>query len=114
MACSDRHAQRLLDACQAAEVAVPEKVAVIGVNDDQEICLLSHPPLTSVQDNPRQIGYQAAALLDQLMSGRLRAKGVEPILIPPLGVATRRSTDVTATTDRLIARATRRNAPVKD
>jgi LacI family transcriptional regulator len=107
MACSDRHAQRLLDACQAVGVAVPEEVAVIGVNNDEEICLLSHPPLTSVQDDPRQIGYQSAALLDQLMSGRLRAKEVEPILIPPLGVATRRSTDVTATTDRLVAEAAR-------
>lgn len=108
MACSDRLAQRLLDACQEADAAVPEEVAVIGVNNDEEICLLSHPPLTSVQDNPRQIGYQAAALLDQLMSGRLRANEAKPILVPPLGVAARRSTDVTATTDRLVAGAARR------
>jgi LacI family transcriptional regulator len=108
MACSDRHAQRLLDACREAGAAVPEEVAVIGVNNDEEICLLAHPPLTSVQDNLRQVGYQAAALLDQLMGGRLRANEVEPILVPPLGVAARRSTDVTATTDRLIAGAARR------
>lgn len=108
MACSDRLAQRLLDACQEAGVAVPQEVAVIGVNNDEEICLLCQPPLTSVQDNPRQIGYQAAALLDQLMNGRRRADKVEPILVSPLGVAARRSTDVTATTDRLIAQAAQR------
>lgn len=108
MACSDRHAQRLLNACQEVGAAVPEEVAVIGVNNDEEICLLSHPPLTSVQDNPRQVGYQAAALLDRLMNGSLRANEVEPILVPPLSVVVRRSTDVTATTDRMVAGAVQR------
>ena len=105
MACSDFQAQRILDACRKAGVVVPEEVALIGVGNDEEICLLAQPPLTSVQDNPRRIGYEAAALLDQLMLQRRRARQVEPLLVPPAGVVVRHSTDITATADRLIAEA---------
>jgi LacI family transcriptional regulator len=107
MACSDRQGQRLLDACLSAGIAVPEEVAVIGSDNDEELCLLCDPPLTSVQGDPCRIGYEAAALLDRLMRAPRRAKHFEPILIPPVGVVTRRSTDLTATTDRLIAAAAR-------
>lgn len=104
MACSDRHALRVLDACRAERIAVPQQFAVIGVDNDEETCRLAHPPLSSVMDNARQVGWRAASLLDELM---VRGKSVpnQRILVPPLGVATRRSTDVTAVDDQLVARA---------
>lgn len=104
MACSDRHAQRVLDACRVERIAVPQQVAVIGVDNDEETCRLAHPPLTSVMDNARQIGWRAASLLDELMAQR-KSVSRQRILIPPLGVATRRSTEVTAVDDPLVARA---------
>ena len=107
MACSDRHAQRILEACRRAEIAVPEEIAVIGVDNDEETCRLSYPSLTSVIDDTRRVGYEAARLLDQLISGEVTASGAKRISIPPLGVATRRSTDVTAVEDRLVADAMR-------
>ena len=107
MACSDRHAQRVLDACRRAGLAVPEEVAVIGVDNDEETCRLSDPPLSSVIDDPRRVGFEAARLLDRLMAGKARPGGGKPVLVPPLGVATRRSTDVTAVEDRLVADAMR-------
>lgn len=104
MACSDRHALRVLDACRTDGIAVPQEIAVIGVDNDEETCRLAHPPLTSVMDNARQVGWRAASLLDELMA---RGKSVsnQRILVPPLGVATRRSTEVTAVDDPLVARA---------
>ncbi|MDB6027059.1 MAG: Xylose operon regulatory protein [Verrucomicrobiales bacterium] len=105
MACSDRHAQRILDACHRAGFIVPDDIAVIGVDNDEETCRLSNPPLSSVMDNARKVGYEGARILDQLMSGKLKAKDVPPILIPPVGIATRRSTDVAAIDDRLVASA---------
>jgi LacI family transcriptional regulator len=107
MACSDRQGQRVLVACQRAGVAVPEEAAVIGVDNDEDICLLADPPLTSMQTNERQIGYQAAALLNQIMSGSVAADRLEPVLVPPVGIIPRRSTDITATSDRLVAQAAR-------
>lgn len=107
MACSDRHAQRVLDACQRATVMVPEEVAVIGVDNDEEICRLSNPPLSSITENSTRVGYEAARLLDQMMKGILKAGKISPILVSPVGVATRRSTDVTAISDWLIADSVR-------
>jgi LacI family transcriptional regulator len=105
MACYDIKAQQLLDACRDAGAAVPDEVAVIGVDNDELLCELSFPPLSSVIPDSRRAGYEAARLLDRLMAGsRVPA---EPVLVPPLGVATRQSTDVLAIEDRDIAQAVR-------
>jgi len=82
---------------------VPEEVAVIGVDNEEIACKLSLPPLSSVIPDAFRIGYEAAAMLSLLMSGR---KAPEHMMyIPPLGVATRQSTDVTAIPDPRVASA---------
>ena len=107
LASSDHHAQRILDACQRANVVVPEEVAVIGVDNDEETCRLSDPPLTSVILNSERVGYEGAKLLDHLMRKKMQVSRLAPLLIPPLGVATRQSTEMTAINDPLIANAAR-------
>jgi LacI family transcriptional regulator len=105
MACYDIKAQQLLDVCRENDVAVPEEVAVIGVDNDPLLCGLTTPPLSSVIPNTRRTGYEAAALLDRLMHGeRIPPKGH---FIAPIGVETRQSTDVLALADREIAAAVR-------
>jgi len=91
MACNDVRGQQVLNACRRAGIAVPEQAAVLGVDNDEVLCGLSDPPLSSVAPDTRQIGYEAAALLDRLMQG----EGVRQmdIYVEPLGVVTRRSTD---------------------
>lgn len=110
MACSDARAQHVLDACQRVDLAVPEAIAVIGVDDDAVLCNLCHPPLSSVIPNPERVGYEAAALLDQLMGGgdalpSVAAQRGEPWvqLIEPVGVQTRQSSDVLAIDDPAVA-----------
>ena len=105
LACSDMRGQHVLDACQRIDLAVPEDVAVIGVDDDAVLCNLCHPPLSSVVPNAERVGYEAAALLDQLMSGGKAP--LEPMLIEPLGVTTRQSTDVLAIDDPAVASVVR-------
>jgi LacI family transcriptional regulator len=105
MASHDSHALQVLDSCQRAGAAVPEEIAVIGVDNDEETCRLSNPPLTSVTDASQRVGYEGAKLLDQLMAGTLKASDLDPLFLPPSGVVTRRSTDVTAIEDRMIAAA---------
>lgn len=94
---------QVLDAIRGRDIIVPEEVAVIGVDDDPACCAIASPPLSSVQPNAARVGFEAAALLDRLMAGGAPPK--HPILIPPLGVITRQSTDVVAVPDRLVARA---------
>ncbi|MBC7365206.1 MAG: DNA-binding transcriptional regulator [Undibacterium sp.] len=105
MACYDNRGQQVLDACRSAGFAVPDEVAVIGVDNDELLCELASPPLSSVMPNAHRTGYVAAARLDRLMAG----KKVTPMaeLIPPLGVASRHSTDAFALEDRAIVQAVR-------
>jgi LacI family transcriptional regulator len=105
MACYDFRGQQILDACRMSGVAVPDEVAVIGVDNDELLCELSHPPLSSVVPNAHRTGYDAAALLNAMMDGR--KVGGETHLIPPVGIATRQSTDVLAINDAVIARTVR-------
>jgi LacI family transcriptional regulator len=103
MACYDFQGRQVLDACRRTGVAVPDEVAVIGVDNDELLCELASPPLSSIIPNTYRTGYEAAALLDKMMAGG-RFKS-EAHLIAPIGVATRQSTDVLAIHDRNVARA---------
>lgn len=103
LACYDIRGQQVLDACRQAGLAVPDEVAVLGVDNDELLCELAAPPLSSVIPNTHRTGYEAAALLDRMMSGEEVA--AEPHLIPPLGIAARQSTDVLAIDDREVVRA---------
>jgi LacI family transcriptional regulator len=105
MACNDMRGQQVLDACRATGVAVPEEIAVIGVDNDEVLCNLSEPPLSSVVPDTELIGYEAAVLLGKLMAGAKVAAGES--FVPPGGIVTRRSTDVLAVEDRQIAAAMR-------
>jgi LacI family transcriptional regulator len=105
MACNDMRGQQVLDACRMLDVAVPEEVAVVGVDNDEVICTLSEPPLSSVVPDTERIGYEAAMTLAQMMDG-----GPAPaakVFVPPKAIVTRRSTEVLAMEDRHIAAAAR-------
>ena len=105
MACTDQLGFFLLDACARAGVAVPEEVAVVGVENEESLCTMAMPTLSSVKFNAERIGYEAAAMLDRLMAGE--ETPTEPVLIEPLGVVTRGSSDVVAIDDPEIAQAVR-------
>ncbi|MBI5383528.1 MAG: DNA-binding transcriptional regulator [Verrucomicrobia bacterium] len=105
MACNDVRAQHVLDACRHVGAAVPDEIAVVGVDNAETFCELCNPPLSSVVPNAERIGFEAAALLDRLMTG-----GKPParsLLVEPLAVVTRQSSDVFAVEDALVARAVR-------
>jgi len=105
MTCNDSRGQHVLNACRSAGISVPEHAAVVGVDNDELLCNLCDPPLSSVIPNAEQIGFQAAAALDDLMSGKELLQ--REWLIAPLGVATRQSTDVLAIDDPDIVAALR-------
>jgi LacI family transcriptional regulator len=105
MACNDMRGQQVLDACRSTGLAVPEEVAVIGVDNEDVLCDLSDPPLSSVVPNTERIGYEAASLLARMMDGQRPRP--ERLQIEPAGVTARRSTDVLAIEDRPIAAAAR-------
>ena len=104
MGCYDFKAHQVLDSCRQFDIAVPEQVAVLGVDDDRLICELSEPTLSSIIPDTKRTGYEAAALLDRMMSGET-VKTDQPLITQPLGVQVRASTDTLAIDDEPIARA---------
>jgi LacI family transcriptional regulator len=105
MACNDVRGLHVLDACSRAGVLVPEEAAVLGVDDEDTMCELCRPPLSSVAPNPEGIGYAAAGLLETLMSGQTPVQ--DRISVSPIRVSCRQSTDVMAVDDWAVASAAR-------
>lgn len=101
----DVHAMRLLEVCRACRIAVPERIAILGVDNDAVVCSVANPPLSSVDLDSRLMGYEAAALLARRMAGR-SPRG-ETHFIPPSHIATRQSTDILAIADPDVAEAIR-------
>lgn len=105
MAAYDIRGRQVLDVCREQAIRVPDDVAVIGVDNDDLVCDLAFPTLTSVASNSLKTGYEAARLLDKLLRGE-RFERVDN-LIPPIGVVTRGSTEVWAVDDPEVAAAAR-------
>ncbi len=105
MACNDVRARHVLEACRSLGLRVPRDVAVLGVDNDEVICELTDPPLSSIDQSARRVGYEAAAMLDR----RLRTRGAggrapPRVVVPPIGVVARASTDTMATGEEAVVR----------
>lgn len=105
LACYDIAGQEVLEACKIAGLAVPDSVAVVGVDNDELIGNLTTPPLSSIEPDTTRTGYLAAKLLDLMMQGQTLAPGLR--LIEPTRIVARQSSDILAVDDPLVARALR-------
>jgi LacI family transcriptional regulator len=104
-ACYDGKAQHVLEACQLRNWAVPDDIAVLGVDNDEVLCDLCMPPLSSVQPNARRTGFEAAAMLARMMRGE--RLGSETRFVEPVRVVERQSTDSVSVGDARVAQALR-------
>jgi LacI family transcriptional regulator len=95
----------LLDACRRADIRVPHEVAVVSVDNDSVLCQIAATPLSSLDQNVQNLGYEAAAMLDRMMQGKKVA--VRNYFIEPGDVVTRQSSDVLMVDDPRLVRAIR-------
>lgn len=105
MACDDPRARHVLEACRRLGLRVPEDVAVLGVDNDELICELCHPPLSSIETGIREVGYEAAAALDRLLAGKQPQR--MRTLVAPGKLVARRSTDILTAPHEGVAAALR-------
>ncbi len=103
MCCNDDRALQVVEACLQANYDVPDRVAVLGVDNDVLICDLADPPISSIALNTEGAGYEAARLLDRLMKGEPMTG--QAIGVSPTHIATRMSTDVLAVSDSDVSAA---------
>jgi len=105
MACNDDRGQQVIDACKLAGLKIPDEVAIIAVDNDELVCGLTDPPLSSINLNFERAGYESAELLDKLMAGEKMEN--QSIIVQATHIVTRQSTDILAIEDRDVAEAVR-------
>ncbi len=98
---------QLSEACHRAGLLVPDHVALLGVDDDDLFCKVARPPLSSVALPGERIGFEAARMLEDLLSRRGKRSRLRTVLLPSPGVMTRQSSDVLAIEDEDVATAVR-------
>lgn len=103
MACNDDRGQHVIEACKLAGLRVPDEVAVIGVDNDELVCELSDPPMSSVAINFERAGYESAELLAKLMAGQRSVS--KAITARVTHVVARQSTNILAIDDMHVAKA---------
>ncbi|MCC5840552.1 MAG: DNA-binding transcriptional regulator [Opitutales bacterium] len=103
-ACNDVTGREILEVLLKLGIRVPDEVAVIGVDNDLQVCSLSFPQLSSVRTNAPFIGYQAAEMLHRMMDDPAFAPPLRT-RVPHLGIHHRLSSDIFAVDDPAVAKA---------
>ena len=103
IAVTDARARHLLQVCEHLKIPVPEKLCVIGIDNEELTRYLSRVALSSVAQGSRQMGYQAAKLLHRLLDKQ--SLPLQRILVPPVKVIERRSTDYRSLYDPAVIQA---------
>ena len=98
----DLRARQVVDACRMAGIDVPSEVSVLGVDNDEELCLSSLPPISSVQLDAERAGYEAARLLDDMLHG---VRGPSVVGYGPVGIANRDGAAIAGGADDPVVKA---------
>jgi LacI family transcriptional regulator len=120
LAGNDEQGRHVIEACRMANLRVPDDVAVLGVDNDDIVCDLCEPMLSSIALDSESAGFRAAQELDRLMKAGDTISD-EEIIIQPTYIVQRHSTDILAVEDSNVSRAmmfirdnSRRNITVED
>jgi LacI family transcriptional regulator len=97
LAANDWFGLHIISECLDAGYRLPDDLAIVGVGNDQPWCELAAVPLSSVEVAAEKIGYRAADLLDRVFRGE--TLDMTPVLIAPVGIVSRLSSDMIAAED---------------
>ena len=103
--CADIHlAREVMAVCRSLKIDIPAEIAVMGVDNDEILCLMERPTLSAVITQSEKVGYHAAEMLDRRMKGEIRTRQ-ERLLIPPAGIIARGSTSAVVAEDVPLSKA---------
>ncbi|MDR2116430.1 MAG: DNA-binding transcriptional regulator [Planctomycetaceae bacterium] len=103
ISCNDDMALQVLNICRKTNRIVPNDLAVAGIGNDDCLCELAMPTLTSIDLNPKRIGYEAAEMLQKMMRSDFSPPPVT--FIKPNFIVSRMSTNIIATEDTIVNQA---------
>ena len=89
-AANDVLALHIAEICQELGILIPDELSLLGVDNDEFLCNIAYPPISSIHLNFEKQGYQ----LGQTLYEMRQQKRVWParILVEPLHVQERKST----------------------
>jgi LacI family transcriptional regulator len=99
----DNRGRQVLDACSWADISVPQDIAVLSVDNDEDLCETTTPPMSSILLDAERASYEAARHLDELMRRATRKRCI--ITYGPSHVVSRPSTDVSHVSDVVVVHA---------
>lgn len=90
-ACDDSFALQVSEVCRMHNIDIPNDIALLGVDNDELLCNLSDPPISSIVLDVEKGGYETARLLHRM----IETGNNEPfnIVVNPIRIETRRSTE---------------------
>jgi len=103
LAAMDNRGRQVIDACAWAGINVPQDIAVLGVDNDDDLCETAMPAMSSILLDAERASYEAARHLDGMMRGVTRERRI--ITYGPAQVVERRSTDTTQIADIVVVKA---------
>lgn len=111
MACDDNHAYYVAETCRQVSInrkgeylRIPEDIAILGVDNDETICMLSSPNLSSLGQDVVEGGYEVARMIDSILSGKMPPESASDIVVKLTNIITRHSTDILVNEDEHIAK----------
>lgn len=90
-ACDDTFALQISQICTINNIKIPDEIALLGVDNDEMICNLSDPPISSIMLDTEKGGYEAARLLHQMVKERRNVPF--NIVVKPVRIILRKSTE---------------------
>lgn len=92
LACDDNFALQISEICKMKNIKIPQEVSLLGVDNDDLICNLSDPPISSIVLDIERGGYEAGRIIHQL----IKKEKSEPfnIIINPTRLELRQSTEL--------------------
>ncbi len=103
-ALNDDWATMVVDQCNHQRIAVPEQVAILGVDNAELLCQMGRPALSSIETPAEKVGWEAGVTLEKLMEGKQVSSRQ---LFQPVRVVERQSTNILAIDDPDVASAIR-------
>lgn len=103
MTCDDNQGNNLIQACNTAGIKIPQEVSILGVDNDELLCNLSIPTLSSIAVDIERGGFQVAELIDRLVESPDSV--FEDIILQPTKIVPRISTAAYATGDSEVQKA---------
>ncbi len=100
---NDSYALHVLEACRQYSIKVPEEVAVLGADNNRRLCAIAHPSLSSIQLPYKQLGFEAARLLDAQL--RRKSPATQHVALDPSGIVERNTTEILAIQDEAVVKA---------